>query len=215
MRWKVMTPAQRGAYWQLICWQMQSDDGMLTDNVQRLSALADIDLTHKHNAIVLDAFPLHSEENKRANCRALQEWKKREQLSQTRSKAGGKGAAKRWQTHGKRMAIAPTTTTTITYTARSTDKKISTDTAKTPLSAQLVFDGVKITGVSEDMLAAWKEAYPAVDLKTEIHRAAQWLIANPAKRKKNIYRFLINWFGRNQERGGNVASVNPRPRANI
>ena len=38
MRWKMMTPAQRGAYWQLICWQMQSADGHLPDDVAQLRA---------------------------------------------------------------------------------------------------------------------------------------------------------------------------------
>jgi len=55
---------------------------------------------------------------------------------------------------------------------------------------------------SEDILA-WSEAYPAVDVQLSIKQAAQWLISNPSKLKKNYRRFLANWFARTQEKGGN------------
>jgi uncharacterized protein YdaU (DUF1376 family) len=90
LRWKRMTLAQRGAYWQLILWQMQSDDGHLENDIGALSAMADLDLS-TGNDIVLDAFPVQPS-GRRANRRALAEWRKRVNLSETRSKAG----AKRW-----------------------------------------------------------------------------------------------------------------------
>jgi len=49
----------------------------------------------------------------------------------------------------------------------------------------------------------WSEAYPAVDVDLAIKQAAQWLVSNPTKLKKNYQRFLTNWFSRTQERGGN------------
>jgi len=96
MRWKRMTPAERGAYWQLICWQMQSDDGHLDADLETLSALADMDLAG--HAIVVDAFPVNGN-GRRANPRALTEWRKRRAISEIRSKVGRDGVQKRWQSH--------------------------------------------------------------------------------------------------------------------
>lgn len=69
---------------------------------------------------------------------------------------------------------------------------------------------------SEDILA-WSEAYPAVDVQLSIKQAAQWLISNPSKLKKNYRRFLTNWFARTQEKGGNkhAPKSNPNHRPNF
>lgn len=68
------------------------------------------------------------------------------------------------------------------------------------------------SGISEDHLKRWSEAYPALDLKRQIAAANEWLIVNPAKRKKRPGRFLVNWLGRAQERGGDVGSNKPESR---
>lgn len=57
-------------------------------------------------------------------------------------------------------------------------------------------------GITHEMILNWKEAYPAVDLKVQLKRADEWLKANPNKTKKNYYRFITNWMGRSQEKGG-------------
>ncbi|MFO0947707.1 MAG: hypothetical protein U1D30_17585 [Planctomycetota bacterium] len=58
-------------------------------------------------------------------------------------------------------------------------------------------------GITEVDLAAWREAYPAVDIGTEIKRAIEWCIANGAKgRKSNYAKFITNWLGRQQDAGG-------------
>jgi len=57
-------------------------------------------------------------------------------------------------------------------------------------------------GILPEDEEGWKRAYPAVDLKLEIEQAAQWIKANPNRRKKNWFRFLTNWFAREQEKGG-------------
>ena len=64
------------------------------------------------------------------------------------------------------------------------------------------YDSGKFDGITERHLARWTEAYPAVDISGEIKRAAEWLLANPHKHKQRYGRFLVNWFGRTQERGG-------------
>jgi hypothetical protein len=62
------------------------------------------------------------------------------------------------------------------------------------------------TGISEHVLTRWSEAYPACDLKSQIARASEWLMANPAKRKRNPGRFLVNWLSKAQEKGGDIPS---------
>jgi hypothetical protein len=56
---------------------------------------------------------------------------------------------------------------------------------------------------------AWAEAYPAVDITRQLAASSEWLKANPAKRKKNIRRFITSWLSRQQERGGDIPSKTP------
>ena len=93
MRWKMMTPAQRGAYWQLICWQMQSADGHLPADIAQLSALADMDVSA--HPLLLEAFP-EGTEGRRANPKALALWQARAEFSSAMSACGKEGNAKRW-----------------------------------------------------------------------------------------------------------------------
>lgn len=69
-------------------------------------------------------------------------------------------------------------------------------------NVQFDFDKEEFIGISEKDMTKWAEAYPACDIGLEIKRAAQWLISNPAKRKKNYRRYITNWLSRTQERGG-------------
>jgi hypothetical protein len=66
-------------------------------------------------------------------------------------------------------------------------------------------------------LPGWVEkaqkAFPGVDLLTEIRRAAMWEAARPSRKKKDIRRFLSNWWSRTQKdlekrgEGGVVVSI--------
>jgi len=64
------------------------------------------------------------------------------------------------------------------------------------------FATASFSGITDETLAAWTTAYPAVDVKNNILRSAEWLLANPSQRKKNYNRFLTSWLSRSQERGG-------------
>jgi uncharacterized protein YdaU (DUF1376 family) len=64
------------------------------------------------------------------------------------------------------------------------------------------FETATFAGISDETIKAWTEAYPAVDVNRTILRSAEWLLANPKKRKKNYNRFLTSWLSRSQERGG-------------
>ena len=72
------------------------------------------------------------------------------------------------------------------------------------------YSSEKLTGIENSDIEEWTKAFPAVDIKQEILIAEQWLINNPTKRKKNVSRFLTNWFSRIQERGGNNNNTNTR-----
>lgn len=96
LRWKCMTPAQRGGYWQLICWQMQSDDGLLPGDLVALAALADLQL----EGVLLDSFPLFEDSGKRGNPRAYREWLTRKDKTDKKREAGKKGSDIRWQKDG-------------------------------------------------------------------------------------------------------------------
>ncbi len=61
------------------------------------------------------------------------------------------------------------------------------------------------TGLNGSM-AVWERAYPAVNIETEIAKAAAWLVANPANSKSNYPRFLANWLSRAQDRAPRVNS---------
>lgn len=60
----------------------------------------------------------------------------------------------------------------------------------------------RFEGITPEIIVNWKEAFPAVNIGAQLSRADEWLKANPTKLKKNYYRFLVNWLGRSQERGG-------------
>jgi hypothetical protein len=57
-------------------------------------------------------------------------------------------------------------------------------------------------GISDEQVIEWGTAYPALNIEVELSKAKEWVLANPKKRKKNWRKFLVGWFGRAQERGG-------------
>lgn len=75
---------------------------------------------------------------------------------------------------------------------------------KIALSDEGIFDGL-----TPAQLGRWREAFPAINVASEIHRAEVWLQANPRKAKSNYARFLVNWLSRAQDRerkGGGAAA---------
>lgn len=45
-------------------------------------------------------------------------------------------------------------------------------------------------------ISQWSGAYPNCDVKEELLKAREWLIANPKSAKKNYRRFMTNWLNR-------------------
>jgi hypothetical protein len=50
--------------------------------------------------------------------------------------------------------------------------------------------------VSDEMIAKLQADYPTIDVTTELKKMANWLEANPANRKRDCHRFVINWLNR-------------------
>lgn len=81
-----------------------------------------------------------------------------------------------------------------------TKEPINHKPSKTPSALNAIaFDGT--TWLNTDKhFPLWQKAYPALDLKTELSKAAAWMVANPKNTKSNYARFLTNWFARAQDR---------------
>lgn len=60
---------------------------------------------------------------------------------------------------------------------------------------------IQWNGLTHEDGDVWDAAFPAIDIHTELQKAAAWAVANPSQRKKNWHRFLFNWLSRAQERG--------------
>ena len=66
------------------------------------------------------------------------------------------------------------------------------------------------TGITEEDKAKWRKAYPAVDIEANLLRMHEWLLANPAKAHKKLWRrFIVNWLAKQQERGGDILIRDP------
>ena len=56
-------------------------------------------------------------------------------------------------------------------------------------------------GITDDQMQAWYAAYPGVDLKAELNRAAAWCVSNPATAPvKQMGRYINNWLSTEQNR---------------
>lgn len=52
-------------------------------------------------------------------------------------------------------------------------------------------------GISEKDKSDWKNIYPHVDLGVELSKMTQWILANPSKGNKKLWRkFITGWLGR-------------------
>lgn len=57
-----------------------------------------------------------------------------------------------------------------------------------------------------ELLPAWVEAYPGVDVVAEVKKAHGWEMSNPSRLKKDRPRFLSNWLNRAQDKAGSSGS---------
>lgn len=64
------------------------------------------------------------------------------------------------------------------------------------------FDTESFENISDKDKERWKKTYPACGIEQEILKMADWLVANPLKRKSNYKKFISNWLSRQQDGGG-------------
>jgi len=55
---------------------------------------------------------------------------------------------------------------------------------------------------SDEEIIKWQRAYDKLDVHKELEAIANWADANPAKRKVNGPRFVVNWLKRANDSGG-------------
>jgi len=64
------------------------------------------------------------------------------------------------------------------------------------------YDAGRFDQVPPELVEKWQQAYPAVDVLSELRRMEAWASANPVNRKSNWQRFIVNWLTRAQDRAG-------------
>lgn len=83
----------------------------------------------------------------------------------------------------------------------SDDKPSSSISPKRQQAVTFGYDSdAKIHGITPELLAYWKEQFPAVDIEQEIRSAEAWLDSHRTQRKHDIKRFLTSWLTRTQEK---------------
>ena len=103
-----------------------------------------------------------------------------------RPKSKGKAKAKQNESKGKAVC----------------ESKTKAPSASVSASASIFFEEGVWGGIRDDEISAWSEAYPACNVLGELKKMAEWLKANPDKKKIRYRRFIVNWLSRTQDRGG-------------
>ena len=64
---------------------------------------------------------------------------------------------------------------------------------------KVAFANGKWIGITDEQLAAWKEAYGSLDVEAELKKSAAWIVSNPHLAPKSQFaRFLNSWLARQQ-----------------
>ena len=186
LRWQMMTPEERGAYWQLLCLCYQSANGKIVAPLNLLSRMSGINL--EQHPLVLEAFQ-QDENGAWYNERAYSEWLKRNEVSEKRAEAGAKGGAKRWQKHkqtdGKTIANATTSTSTSTFREHKSEKD---SLAHSQTNGASGFDefwqAYPKKRSKAAALKAWKKLKPNQTLRQEIVEAVHQQAQSPDWQKE-------------------------------
>ena len=82
------------------------------------------------------------------------------------------------------------------------EEDIARSEAKPPPSTDFFFNSSKnkYEGITPQDKEDWKKLYPDIDIDKEILKSEQWIVANPSKSKKKLWRkFLTGWFQRGND----------------
>lgn len=66
--------------------------------------------------------------------------------------------------------------------------------------------------IDPTIMSVWKEAYPNINVKTELIKIKAWLISNPNKAKKDFKKFVNNWLSRAMQNPTNVIKATSEKR---
>lgn len=82
------------------------------------------------------------------------------------------------------------------------------NSTKEKKEAAIVFEyeSSRFVNITEQHMERWSEAYPAVDVATELRQMQEWVDTNRKNRKSNWQRFIINWLKRSQDRARPIMS---------
>ena len=88
------------------------------------------------------------------------------------------------------------------WKGREGKRNKSNDPAKSKAVLEIVSAGDETFCVTEEMVDAWRKAFPGIDVIAQLRSANQWQIDNPDKRKtkKGCRRFLGSWMRNAQDR---------------
>ena len=75
---------------------------------------------------------------------------------------------------------------------------------KETIQKKILYVDQKFENITEEKIQKWSEAYPGIDIKSELKKMEVWLTANPKNKKENHERFIVNWLSRslNNKKGG-------------
>ena len=76
-----------------------------------------------------------------------------------------------------------------------------------PEKVKSFFDQVFRT---HNILQIWREAYPNVDIESELNLAKAWLLSNTGNAKKDFKKFCNNWLARAMKNPNKTAVVKSR-----
>ena len=63
---------------------------------------------------------------------------------------------------------------------------------------------------TQSILQIWREAYPNVDIESELNLAKAWLLSNTGNAKKDFKKFCNNWLARAMKNPNKTAVVKSR-----
>ena len=63
---------------------------------------------------------------------------------------------------------------------------------------------------TQNILQIWREAYPNVDIESELNLAKAWLLSNTGNAKKDFKKFCNNWLARAMKNPNKTAVVKSR-----
>ena len=85
--------------------------------------------------------------------------------------------------------------------------KIKGVTKSPSLNGKIYFDYEtrKFINITDSHIERWKNAYPAVDVLTELRQMEVWADTNRKNRKSDWQRFIVNWLKRSQDKARPIA----------